>query len=84
MAIEHAIGVLKNRLADAPEGVLDDVLKRCDTETHKDLIGWLSRRASTSRRKRIPREWSPKRNQSLWILYAAADLDRPLDPPKAA
>ena len=84
LAIERAIGILKSRLNEAPEAVLNDVLKRCDATTHQDLIGWISDRIETKHRTRLPRDWSPKRNRSLWILYAAADLNRPQSPPKAA
>ena len=84
LAIEDAIGILKSRLDEAPEAVLNDVLQRCDATTHQDLIGWISDRIETKHRKRLPRDWSPKRNRSLWILYAAADLNRPQSPPKAA
>ena len=81
LAIERAIETLKNRLSEAPEGVLNDVMKRCHPDRHGELIGWLSDRVQPSRFRRVPRAWSPKRNRPLWILYAAADLDRPRHPP---
>ena len=84
LAIDNAIEVLKARLGQAPEFVLNDVLNRCDPEIHDTLIDWLADRAKPARKNRLPRSWSPKRNRKLWILYAAADLDRPEQPPKAA
>lgn len=83
LAIERAIEVLKSRLSEAPKAVLNDVLQRCDPDTHEQLIGWIADRASTEK-VRLPRDWSPKKNLTLWILYAAADLDRPEQPPKVA
>lgn len=80
LAIENAIEVLKTRLADAPEGVAGDILKRCDPDTHAGLIDWLGGRV-TPRSRRVPRDWSPKRNRKVWILYKAADLNCPDDPP---
>ncbi len=81
LAIDYAVQRLKSRLNDAPDCVLNDVLRRCDPERHDDLIGWLSDRVHPARKRRVPRVWSPKRNRPLWILYAAADLDRPPHPP---
>ena len=81
LAIQNAIEVLKTRLDEVPQNVLHDVLHRCDPDTHDTLIDWISSRRGARRQRRLPREWSPKRNRSLWILYAAADLDRPRDPP---
>ena len=81
VAIERAIDVLKRRLRDAPEGVANDVLARCKPDTHAGLIDWLKLEYPQSTR-RLPRTWSPKRNPSLWMLYYAADLDCPPDPPR--
>jgi len=81
LAIERAIEVLKTRLHDAPEGVLNDVLKRCDPDTHVALIDWIDARPKSPGRHRVPRTWSPKRNPRVWTLYAAADLERPARPP---
>lgn len=81
LAIENAIEILKSRLDEAPQGVLNDVLKRCDTDTHQELIGWIAERAPETRGKRPPRTWSPKRNRRIWILYRAANLNCPTDPP---
>lgn len=81
LAIERAVLVLKDRLNEAPGNVLNDVLDRCDPETHNGLIDWISTRSSSAPHRRLPREWSPKKNRSLWILYAAADLERPVEPP---
>lgn len=84
LAIEYAIERVKSRLDSAPDDVLSDVLNRCDPDTHSDLIGWISNRTSQSKKKSPPRDWSPKRNRKLWILYRAADLDCPADPPVRA
>lgn len=81
LAIEQAIVVLKDRLNEAPGNVLNDVLDRCNPETHDGLIDWISTRSNDIPQRRLPREWSPKKNLSLWILYAAADLERPASPP---
>ena len=81
VAIENAIEVLKARLDAVPATVLNDVLDRCDPDTHHGLIDWISTQTGALQQRRLPREWSPKRNRSLWILYAAADLDRPDTPP---
>ncbi len=82
LAIETAIEALKARLRDAPQGVANDVLARCRPETHAKLMDWLEP-ACASRARRIPRDWSPKRNTGVWLLYQAADLDCPDDPPRA-
>jgi hypothetical protein len=83
LAIENAIETLKTRLRGAPQGVANDVLKRCKPETHADLMTWLEPEcAPTSRR--VPRNWSPKRNTGVWLLYYAADLDCPVNPPRRA
>ncbi|MDA8585875.1 hypothetical protein N9L47_06325 [Rhodobacteraceae bacterium] len=84
LAIKHAIERVKSRLNAAPDGVLDDVLDRCNPETHGDLIGWIYSRTRQTKKKRPPRDWSPKRNRKLWLLYTAADLDCPADPPARA
>lgn len=80
LAIEYAIERVKSRLRDAPAGVANDVLNRCDPETHADLIDWLGNQQSNKRR--VPRAWSPKRNIRLWLLYHAAALNCPPDPPR--
>lgn len=80
LAIENAIEVLKARLADAPEGVANDILDRCDPKTHAGLIDWLGGQIAPAS-ARVPRKWSPKRSRSVWILYKAADLTCPDDPP---
>lgn len=81
LAIENAIETLKARLRSAPEGVAEDVLKRCTPETHRDLIEWIRTECPPVRR-RLPRQWSPKCNTGIWLLYRAADLECPLDPPR--
>ena len=82
LAIDYAIRRLKSRLNDAPADVLNDVLQRCDPDRHVDLIGWIANRSKSTGCRRVPRDWSPKKNKKLWILYAAADLDRPDNPPR--
>lgn len=81
LAIENAIEVLKMRLADAPNGVANDILDRCDPKTHAGLIDWLGGQV-VSNSGRVPKNWSPKRNPSVWLLYKAADLSCPDDPPR--
>lgn len=81
LAIRNAISRVKSRLRDAPDCVANDVLNRCDPETHSDLIDWLSNRVSPST-KRLPRKWSPKKDIRTWMLYYAADLKRPANPPR--
>lgn len=81
LAIERAVGVLKDRLSEAPVGVLNDVLQRCNPQIHDGLIDWITNHPDAHNRTRLPRAWSPKRNRGLWVLYAAADLDRPDTPP---
>ncbi|MCG6884771.1 MAG: hypothetical protein LJE62_13555 [Silicimonas sp.] len=83
LAIEHAIERVKSRLRDAPQGVAQDVLKRCRPDTHAGLIDWLQSSGAAGK-GRLPRAWSPKRNARLWMLYYAADLDCPPDPPRSA
>ena len=81
LAIERAVDILKSRLRDAPSGVSKDVLERCDPATHADLIEWIhSECAPTS--KRVPRTWSPRRNTGIWLLYHAANLSCPPNPPR--
>lgn len=81
LAIENAIETLKTRLRDAPQGVASDVLKRCKPGTHAELMEWI-RSECPPVEQRLPRHWSPKRNPGLWLLYHAADLDCPSDPPR--
>ena len=78
---EKSVKTLKTRLKDAPECVLNDVLDRCDPETHGELIDWIFTRSDAPAPGRLPRAWSPKKNKKVWILYAAADLNRPEHPP---
>lgn len=81
LAIERAVDVLKSRLRDAPSGVANDVLERCDPVTHAELMEWIrSQCAPTS--KRVPRHWSPNRNTGTWLLYQAANLACPPNPPR--
>ncbi len=80
LAIENAIATLKFRLRSAPQGVANDVLKRCDPEKHGELIDWIQSEFP-SEKQRLPRKWSPKRNPGVWLLYYAAALDCPDDPP---
>ncbi len=82
LAIENAIETLKVRLAEAPEGVANDVLGRCDPRTHAALIDWLGGKV-TSTAQPVPRAWSPKKNPLVWLLYKAADLECPADPPQS-
>lgn len=82
LAIENAIARVKSRLADAPEGVLADVRDRCDPDTHADLIDWIGDKVKKAHPLlRLPAVWSPKHNRRLWILYTAANLKCPDDPP---
>lgn len=81
LAIEKAIETLKTRLRDAPQGVANDVLTRCDPASHADLIDWIQSEC-TPAAHRVPRSWSPKRNTGVWILYRAANLACPPDPPR--
>lgn len=81
LAIETAIAVLKSRLRDAPPPVANDVLRRCDPEMHGDLIDWIQAQCDP-KRGRTPRRWSPHRNTSVWILYQAANLECPPNPPR--
>lgn len=82
LAIEQAIEQLKARLRHAPAGVAQDVLSRCKPETHAELMEWLAREG-TVETGRVPRQWSPKRNVALWLLYHAADLTCPTTPPRS-
>ncbi len=81
LAIENAIETLKTRLRQAPQGVANDVLTRCDPDKHGELIDWIQSELP-NRQRRLPRNWSPKRNARLWLLYHAAALDCPDDPPR--
>lgn len=81
LAIERAIETLKARLRDAPQGVANDVLTRCDPTTHADLIDWI-RETCEPANQRLPRKWSPKRNTGVWLLYHAANLECPPNPPR--
>ena len=45
------------------------------------LIGWLEGQVAP-RKRRVPRDWSPKKNRKVWILYKAADLTCPDHPPE--
>lgn len=80
LAIENAIETLKTKLVDAPEGVANDVLNRCHPETHAGLIDWLGGKV-TPNAQPVPRAWSPQKNTRIWLLYKAADLECPADPP---
>jgi len=44
LAVENAISVLKARLAHAPQAVVNDVIRRCDPDTHQALIDSVSGR----------------------------------------
>lgn len=81
LAIETAIEILKMRLLKAPESVANDVLERCDPTLHGDLIEWIEAECAPHN-SRLPREWSPKRNTGIWLLYRAANLSCPVDPPR--
>lgn len=81
LAIENAVETLKRRLHGAPQGVANDVLQRCDPERHAELIDWIQASCPPDQR-RLPRSWSPKRNTGLWLLYHAAALECPHDPPR--
>jgi hypothetical protein len=80
LAIENAIETLKSRLAEAPEGVANDVLGRCDPDTHAGLIDWLGGKVTPTAQP-VPKAWSPNKNARVWLLYKAADLECPADPP---
>lgn len=82
LAIENAIQTLKTRLREAPESVANDVLGRCDPSTHAELIDWIRSECAPVAR-RVPRQWSPKRNTGVWLLYHAANLVCPPEPPRA-
>ena len=79
-AIERAIEALKARLRDAPQGVANDVLTRCDPTAHAELIDWIHETCKPAN-GRPPRNWSPKRNTRVWLLYYAANLECPPNPP---
>ena len=81
LALENAIEILKARLRMAPQCVANDVLARCDPVTHGELIAWI-RAECIPGRGRIPRDWSPRRNTGVWLLYRAADLACPSNPPR--
>ncbi|MEM7752044.1 MAG: hypothetical protein AAF230_01455 [Pseudomonadota bacterium] len=81
LAIENAIETLKTRLRNAPGGVANDVLERCDPARHGDLIDWIQLECVPAN-GRLPRDWSPKRNTGVWLLYHAANLACPVDPPR--
>ena len=80
-AVETAIETLKTKLDKAPGAVLNDVMRRCDPGTHGALIDWIADRSSEATARRLPREWSPTKNRRLWLLYTAADLSCPVQPP---
>ena len=82
LAIENAIEILKRRLRQAPESVANDVLQRCNPNTHEELIDWIQNEC-TPASKRVPRRWSPKKNAGVWLLYHAANLECPPNPPRA-
>ncbi|MEO1537628.1 MAG: hypothetical protein AAFR73_07835 [Pseudomonadota bacterium] len=81
VAIENAIEALKSRLSKAPGQVANDVLARCNPDTHADLIDWIRER-HTPANGRLPRRWSPRRDTGVWLLYHAANLECPPDPPR--
>jgi|GEM_PF-6084466 hypothetical protein len=83
LAVENAISVLKARLAHAPQAVVNDVIRRCDPDTHQALIDWLAPKRADGWRP-VPRRWSPRRNLRVWMLYQAADLRCPPTPPQTA
>ena len=80
LAVENAIETLKTRLTEAPEGVTNDVLSRCNPETHAGLIDWLGGKVIPNAQP-VPRAWSPSKNARVWLLYKAADLECPERPP---
>ena len=83
-AIDRAMDVLKHRLKDAPVAVLQDVANRIDPEVHAPLAAWLRSQPGVSgepKPRRVPKTHSPKHSLSVWMLYHAADLDCPSDPP---
>lgn len=81
LAIETAISVLKSRLRDAPGPVANDVLRRCNSETHSELMDWI-RKKCDPQGGRPPKNWSPRCNTGVWLLYHAANLECPPDPPR--
>lgn len=85
LAVNRAVSVLKAHLesmTDQP-AVWRDVHARCKEEQHLSLIQWIEdRMPAQTGRERFPKVYSPKHNLSVWMLYQAADLDCPIEPPK--
>lgn len=83
-AVETAMDAVKAALKDAPASVCRDVLARCDVEKHEPLIAWLHMRLNDGAigKRRVPRAYSPKHNARAWMLYYAADLECPPNPPR--
>jgi hypothetical protein len=85
LAIGRAVVALKAHLETIPDepAIWRDVYARCKDELHIELIRWIEDRLPPkTARERFPKIYSPKHNLSVWMLYQAADLECPDDPPK--
>lgn len=85
LAVGRAVAALKSHLETVPDqpAVWRDVHARCKEELHLGLIQWIEGRLPPKDgRERFPKTHSPKHNLSVWMLYQAADLNCPDDPPK--
>ncbi|MEP4903779.1 MAG: hypothetical protein ABJX82_18415 [Paracoccaceae bacterium] len=85
LAIGRGVAALKTHLetvSDQP-AVWRDVHARCKEEQHISLMQWIEGRLPPKNgRERFSKEHSPKHNLAVWMLYQAANLDCPDDPPK--
>lgn len=85
LAVGQGVVTLKaylENLSDQP-AVWRDVLARCKDEKHLSLMQWIEEyMPPATGRDRFPKAHSPKHNLSVWMLYRAADLKCPHEPPK--
>ena len=84
LAVNTAIDVLKSHLEAIPDlpAVWRDVQARCKDEVHLGLIDWIDQHMPPGHAQGgLPKAYSPKRNLSTWMLYQAADLECPDEPP---
>ncbi len=85
LAIARGVAALKSYLEDHGDhpAVWRDVYARRKDERHIDLIQWIEgHMPREEKRARFPKANSPKHTLSVWLLYQAADLECPSDPPK--
>ena len=84
LAISRAVALLKGHLQAIPHlSVWRDVHARCKPEVHLDLIQWIEERFPPKQADdRLPKVHSPAHNLAVWMLYQAADLKCPDDPPR--